>query len=284
MEKSVFENFAVERGWVLVGEGYDNAVYSDAAREKIFRVPKKTDGRSVVELEAVVLPQLAAQNLGAFIPVPTLNEGDSVFFAEYPFVRGALYDELSTKEQEELLVKLTGFLSNLHKVETAPFNMLPQINWYEKCATLYQEVIEHKDLFTAAQLKYAKNLFDSYLNHPEYRTIAPALVHADISLDHVYYDAGKISVIDWSDFCITDPAYEFHHLFEEVDLKKQHLLQYYYIEADPTFWKRAAAYRFLTNFDALFDFIKSGNQTAVEDCLGHISGDMLGCDDNVLRL
>ncbi len=284
MEKSVLENFAAERGWVLVGEGYDNAVYSDAAREKIFRVPKKPDGRAVMEAEAIVLPKLAEQNLGACIPAPTLHEEGGVFFAEYPFVRGVLYDKLKKAEQEDFLIKLTGFLSNLHKVDATTFSMLPQVNWYEKCAALYQEVIEHKYLFTAAQLEYAQNLFDSYLNHPEYKNVPLALVHADISLDHVFYDAGLISVIDWSDFCITDPAYEFHHLLEEIDAKKQHLFQHYYIDADPTFWKRATTYRFLTNFIALFDFAKSGNQTAVKNCLGHISGDILRYDDSVLRL
>lgn len=273
MEKLAIEQLAAARDWVLVGEGYDNAVYSDAARTKIFRVPKKPSGRAIMEAEAIVLPQLAEQNLGAFIPTPTLYEEGGVFFAEYPFVRGVLYEELSKNEQEDLLIKLTGFLSNLHKIDTAPFTMLAQINWYEKCAALYQEVIEHKQLFTAAQLEYAKNLFESYLNHAEYKNVPVALVHADISLGHVYYEAGEISVIDWSDFRITDPAYEFRHLFEELDPAKHHLLQYNYIDADPTFWTRAATYRFLTNFDELLDFVKSDNQAQVQAYLGYIEGD-----------
>lgn len=205
------KQFVTAHGLQFVAEGLDNAVYADTAHTTAFRFPKKADRVATLRQEAMILPLLSG--LGAIVPTPIVKEVDGLVYGEYPFVSGKQYEQLSPAEQIDLLQKLSLFLKALHTFQNPELKLLEE------------------------------NSAPEFLKHPQYVKIPKVLLHADISLDHVYYFDGKIAVIDWSDWHFGDPAYEFHHLLDELPVEQHKILfAYYPAEDDPTFWERAQAY------------------------------------------
>lgn len=277
MENSNLLKFIEKNHWIYLGEGLDNLVYTDADRQKVFRVPKKSDGPEIMSKEALLLPLIAAQDLGATIPLPVIREQDDLFYAEYPFASGKNYVDLSPAARTDYLIKLSNFLQKLHSLKLADAGELSVLNSYERFLSVYKGLREFKleDWLDSAQIAYAEKLFESYLNHEDYKKVPPAIVHGDVSFEHIFYDdAGRLSIIDWSDFHLADPAYDFHHLLNELPRSAHAIFFEHYITPDdPTFWSRAYDYRYLDIFEVLLWRLTQKNEAKIKEYVRQIEAD-----------
>lgn len=275
MTEETIKQFTTAHGLTFVAEGFDNAVYTDANKMHAFRFPKKPDRIDTLRQEAVVLPILTFETCGAIVPAPIVKTAGDLVYGVYPFVSGQLYTEVSPNEQTDLLGKTAAFLKNLRHLKNPAIQKLPVINSYDRFKNVHDGFAQLTDILDPAQLAYGENLFTSFLAHQEYQAIEPVLVHGDISLDHVYYQNGQISVIDWSDFQLADPAYDFHHLLNELP-KSAHSIFFnnYDIGEDQSFWDRAYAYCFMDTFEVLLDAIKHNDAQRVRDFVSYVATDM----------
>lgn len=271
----IITQFTAAHGLEFIAQGFDNAVYADAVHTTAFRFPKKADRVETLRQEAVVLPTLTPDICGATILAPTIKTEAGLVYGIYPFVTGKLYADCTTAEQTDLLAKTATFLQKLHQVKNPVIRALPIIRSYDRFQAVYEGFAKLTDILTPAQLAYGQNLFTSFLSHHEYQSIKPVLVHADISLDHLYYQDGQISVIDWSDFHLADPAYDWHHLLNELP-KSAHQIFFnnYDVGQDESFWERAYAYRFMDTFEVLLDAVKKNDEQRAQDFVGYVAADM----------
>lgn len=268
------QQLAAKNKWGYIGEGFDNIVYADTEKTKAFRVPKKIDGAAVIQRDADILPTLPKQE-GIFLPVPAIKNQDGVTYGEYPFVSGKQYEDLPRQEQKIFLSRLVDFLHDLH-IHTTNLTLeaVPVISCHQHFSVVYTRILEElADVLSEKQMNYAKKIFTSYLE--EYRDTPSALIHGDLSFDHLYYDNGKLSIIDWNDMQYADPAYEFHHLLRQLPKSDQNQLHAQYnTGSDESFWKRAIAYKYIDTFDALLSFVEKKNSDHIKNFLDRIDADM----------
>ena len=268
------KEFAQAHGLEFIGEGFDNVVYADVARQTAWRFPKKADREQTLRQEAIALSHLV--HLDAIIPAPILKEESGLVYGEYPFVSGTHYEQLSPTEQTDLLRKSSVFLGKLHRFQHPDLQILEKINSYARFQAVHEGLRDLKDILNSAQMTYAENVFGSFLKHPEYADLPLALVHGDFSQEHVYYQSGQIAVIDWSDFQLADPAYEFHHLLNELPTEAhQILVDNYDAGADHSFWERAYAYRYMDTFEVLLQAFQAGNTVRVQEFVREVDQDMI---------
>ncbi len=275
MDLNSIKQFATENHLTFIGEGFDNIVYTNSLKESVFRFPKKPDGLDILRKEAIVLPHLTTDACNALVPAPVIHENKDIIYGEYPFVEGRPYGELSSSEKEDFLIKLSVFLQKLHQINNPIFSQLASVNCYERFKKVFQKIENLGSILGTEKMEYAKNLFQTFLQQKGYEQVRPVLVHGDVSLDHIYYNNGQIAVIDWSDFQMTDPAYDFHHLLNEFP-KEVHLTlqQHYDTSVDSSFWWRAYAYRFMDTFEMLLVFVEQQNEEQVSLVLNEIDADM----------
>lgn len=276
MDLNSIKQFANQNQLSFIGEGFDNIVYANSSKESVLRFPKKREGLDILRKEAIVLPHLTLDICSALVPAPVIYEKNSIVYGEYPFVKGNQYSELSSSQKEDLLIKLSVFLQRLHQVNNPDFDQLSRVNCYERFKKVFQKIENLGSILGAEKMEYAKKLFQTFLQQKGYEQVKPVLVHGDISLDHIYYKNGQIAVIDWSDFHLTDPAYDFHHLLNELP-KEAHLTlqQHYETVADASFWWRAYAYRFMDTFEALLVFVEQQNKEQIDLYLNEINADIV---------
>lgn len=275
MNSEQIKQLAAKNEWEYVGEGFDNIVYADAQKLKALRFPKRIEGIALIERDAAVLPTLPAQK-DIVIPVPEIKSQDGLVYGAYPFVSGKQYEHLSEQERRHALVLLIEFLHRLHTQANPAPPVVPTISCHEHFSAIYAKVQEElANILNEKQIDYAKALFSAYLE--QYKLTPTALIHGDISFDHLYYDNdGKLSIIDWNDMQITDPAYEFHHLLRQLPKEERDILrQQYNTSDDESFWKRADAYTKIDTFDALLNFVKEKNTVHIQNFLDRIDTDML---------
>lgn len=267
------KQLAEKNNWQYVGEGFDNIVYADSEKTSAFRLPKKIEGVTMIQRDTDVLPTLPTQE-GIILPIPVVKNQDGVIYGEYPFVSGKKYEELAQQEQSGLLLQLTHFLHRLHTRSHSTLEHVPVINCREHFSLIWERVQkELKDILNEKQMDYAKKLFSSYLE--QYKDTPSALIHGDISFDHLYYDNGQLSIIDWNDMQYTDPAYEFHHLLRQLPTSGEGLLRAQYnTGSDESFWERAIAYKYIDTFDALLSFVENNNTEHIKNFLDRIDADM----------
>lgn len=276
MDLNVIKQFATENQLTFIGEGFDNIVYANSSKELVLRFSKKPNGLDVLRKEAIILPHLTLDVCSALVPAPVIHENKGIVYGEYPFVKGSQYEELSSSQKEDFLIKLSIFLQKLHQINNPIFSQLSSVNCYERFKKVFQKIESLGIILGVEKMEYAKKLFQTFLQQKGYEQVKPVLVHGDISLDHIYYDNGQVAVIDWSDFHLTDPAYDFHHLLNELP-KETHLTlqQYYDAGIDSSFWWRAYAYRFMDTFEALLIFLEQGNKQQITSYLNEISADLV---------
>ncbi|OGH92218.1 MAG: hypothetical protein A2563_00030 [Candidatus Magasanikbacteria bacterium RIFOXYD1_FULL_40_23] len=276
MDLNVIKQFATENHLTFIGEGFDNIVYTNSSKESVFRFPKKSDGLDVLRKESIILPYLTPDACNALVPAPVIHENKGIVYGQYPFVEGRLYGELPSSEKQDFLIKLAVFLQRLHQINNPIFSQLPSVNGYERFKKVFQKIENLGSVLGAEKMGYAKNLFQKFLQQKGYERVRPVFVHGDVSLDHIYYNNGQIAVIDWSDFQMTDPAYDFHHLLNELPREAHLTLQTHYnTGADSSFWYRAYAYRFMDTFEVLLVFVEQQNEEQVSSFLNEISSDLV---------
>ena len=170
----------------------------------------------------VVLPLI--RNL-LNIPVPDFQYVSiTAIFAGYPKLNGEFLwkERLNTFDihtQDLIAEQMAHFLHSLHHINWQPLYK----EWVEPLdlKQVYQEEYENakKRVFPLATIPVRKLIhtaFDNYLSNPLNFIYTPALLHADLSPDHILYDPLQqklTGIIDFGDMMVGDPAIDIMYLF-----------------------------------------------------------------------
>ncbi|HKP51958.1 MAG TPA: phosphotransferase [Chloroflexia bacterium] len=225
---------------VLEGEGDFCRAYT-VNNQWIFRFAYNDEGSRSLEREIALLPSLVA---AIRMPIPNVTYSgwqreNGLAFIGYPKIEGVeLTGEgllgLEPAVREECARVLAGFLTELHSfdAEVAREVGVPECD-YPFCRTeegmlegsaadLYKRELDRLLSYPAldgGMRKYCKYLVEQLLDEDAEGDLPAALIHGDLSQDHVLFDpgAGRISgVIDFSDAIIGSPLLDFmypYHAF-----------------------------------------------------------------------
>src|SRR5690606_13803533 len=124
-------------------------------------------------------------------------------------------------ERAALAGAVGGFLAALHRLDVSLVSRcgLRQSDHAGDIGRLRQAVADAADTTLPAFLRARlETCFDRYLSGPIDAAYRPAILHADLSPEHVRFDpdaAVLTGVIDWGDVRIGDPARDFIFLYED---------------------------------------------------------------------
>lgn len=158
---------------------------------------------------------------------------------------------------EDLPAALGAFLAALHAF---PVNRARELGAEEArepdhTRALFESVREYVyPRLTPAVRRWTDHLFGDYLANPRLWEFTAALVHGDLSSDHILYDraAGRLGgIIDFGDAGIYDPISDFVGLIDYGDAFLQAALAAHAPSLDPLAGERLAFYRRRVPFIAL---------------------------------
>jgi aminoglycoside 2''-phosphotransferase len=210
----------------LIGEGWNSRVYL-VNSELVFRYPKHSRHWEELEREITFL-SFAADKLP--LPVPRYlaafprSSAAPHGYAIYRYLPGRMMDlnGLSKKKRDAAAAALANFLRSLHALQLGP----------EPCVDLPREnprLIAEQYLAGAASAIVPRlsplagrallRVFETYLGESSNFSFKPAVLHADLSRDHVLMENDAVTgVVDFGDVNWGDPDYDFMYLFIEFGL------------------------------------------------------------------
>lgn len=202
----------------------DNSVAFVINDEYIFRFPKREEVKKQLEKEIEMLPKIK-RHLSLAIPEfkfisPTLSFAGHIKITGIP-LSYKRYHSLEKKYQLSIQHSLSDFLKQLHHIPLSELQncRLEVMNLREEYSNnlssakqfIYPDISESKQNITS-------HLFDAYLNDPSHFNYEPALIHNDLSKDHILFDPSTghlLGIIDFGDAAIGDPDYDFMYLLNE---------------------------------------------------------------------
>jgi aminoglycoside 2''-phosphotransferase len=225
----------------------------------IFRFPRpnRPEVEAQLEIERALLPELAKVlplPIPQFIYAGDGPGGSGRRFVGYRKIDGVELrgDVLASAQPAALACQLAEFLSRLHgfPVEQAIQAGLPAVSaddWRSQYVELYRRASERVfPLLSVPARAQQAALWESYLDTDAYFRFRPALIHRDLSSDHILYDAARgalAGIIDWGDAGIGDPALDFVGLLGDYGQAfAEATLAAYLGERDAAFWQRVRFY------------------------------------------
>lgn len=224
-----------------VGEGWDNVVYMINS-EYIFRFPKWDWASESLFRESKLLPIIQTK-LSVQIPdfafIGQASNDFDKYFVGYRPIQGKFlwkdyFYELKESEQEDIYKDLAQFFISLHEIplELLEEGKLEHWGYKDEYAEYFTMIKHHTFSFlTDLEQKKIKAFFDSFLSDERNFSYTPAVLHSDLSSDHILIngDTKRLSgLIDWGDLRIGDPDYDLYPLYEDygVDFVRN-VLRYY---------------------------------------------------------
>jgi aminoglycoside 2''-phosphotransferase len=205
----------------FLGEGWNSVAYlvNDGL---VFRFPKRLEHWKELEREVTFLA-FAADLLPLAVPrymrIAPDSPASAYGYAVYRYLPGhTMYVNALTQEKRAAATEAIGtFLRALHNLQPSPEvgSLLPRED----------ERMAAEEYFARAQREIAPKLrpleasalikqFEIYLSVPENFLFQPAILHADLSRDHILVERDSVTaVIDFGDVNWGDPDYDFMYLF-----------------------------------------------------------------------
>ncbi len=221
------------------GSGWANFAIK-VGGEYLFRFPRDDEAYGCIQAECEVLNKLKPQvpnYLGEFLD-------QDYPFVFYRMIQGRpltheLWNSLDKEKRENFVANLAEFLEILHGINPADCK-IDTIQPLENYQKRYQEFRERCFPYLDEQEKYAaEKLFNNYLNDPEMYRYQPAVVHHDLSENHILLTEDGIGIIDFGDVVIFDPAMDFSGIYAfSLDLYQKLYNQYHGNNKDGGFTKR----------------------------------------------
>lgn len=199
----------------IIDHGYDHTVIV-LDKKLVFRFPKSVEYSKLLKSE-IQLMNVIDVHVETNIPVYTYIPRD-VSFGGYPFLSGkevtvSRYRHFLPREKDQFTQQVASFISKLHAI---PFSQLKNINIEtENSIVLHNSLIRDIKKLVYPKLKKQdiakiETYFEEMIQVLQ-TPYTPTLVHNDLSAGHMLWDAEKesISIIDFSDRAIGDPAIDF---------------------------------------------------------------------------
>ena len=181
----------------------------------LFRFPRNEEAYTAINKEYKIL-EILNKRLPGNIKVPNYiysNLNSDYPYVGYEIIQGEfltdkVFNSLDASKKEDVLNNMATFLNVLHSVDYNELGLKPvnSIEWY-------------KDLFDRVQkicFKYFDDnlrektieLFNMFFNDETMHIYEPALVHGDLSEDHIIITSDGVGIIDFGDLMVFDPAYD----------------------------------------------------------------------------
>ena len=279
--------FAV-RSVAPMQQGWDSATLL-VNGDTVFRFARRPDVEERLAREARLLPQLAPA-LPAAVPYFTrIGEepaSGAVAFVGYPLLPGEplTLTGYSAERVDALAGQLAAFLSALHRFSVAEAAQLgvpggSTAEWRAEYAALYADFAEHCfPLLDEHERARAVVLWEGYLGEPANFAFTPALIHRDLSPEHILHDAATSTltgVIDWGDASIGDPAHDFTGITRSFGQQfTQRVLARYSLPTEGSFWRRVAFYGAIGPFYSIRFGQLSGDEAHITRGLELLGADL----------
>jgi aminoglycoside 2''-phosphotransferase len=229
----------------------------------VFRFANHAAASAAMRVETCLLPLLHEQ-LHVAVPAPAFTgrrDDTGAALMGYPLLPGTplepgVLEALPTATQERLLAQLAASLRRLH---TLP---LPALR---ACGVPVRDPLPHlTEIIARARVtlwprlkapvwQYYEALVEEYARAPQLQRYQPALLHGDLSPDHVLadLDQGRLTgLIDFGDAWIGDPAWDLIYLLEDHGLPLlQRFLTHYAPQDQQLLAHKVQIYQQVNNVD-----------------------------------
>lgn len=243
-----------------IDEGWDHAVVI-LDDKLVFRFPLDDEYATLLLEEIEILAYLEPK-ISVSIPHYT-HIVESAPFAGYPMVRGdqltlERFRQLSPDAYRSFVKQLAAFLSVIHTIDTA----IPELAKVSKSylpddQAHVREVAEAQlhDMLTAQEYAQVQTILED-VDQLLQTDLPNHFIHSDIYARHLLWDdeAHKLGIIDFSDMCFSDPAFDFAELYEYGVQFVHDVYEAYTGPKDATFLTRAWKYECWTAVYMMTDY------------------------------
>ena len=259
-----------------LGSGYncDAFLVND---QYVFKFPKSEKANESLKNEVLALDYL---NNKLPLPIPQIefsSENNEIFpynIIGYKQIRGRIltakmYQSFTENEKDSLAKNIAEFLRTLHAVDIPEELKDLEDDFIEGLRIDYEDI--HSlvyDTLSVQAKKFTDDYYQNALNNDDYKAVRTALIHNDLSCNHIVIDDNNnaAGIIDFGDIAITDVDLEFVYLFEDSeeeigsDLGKR-VLKYYRHENEERLMKKIK----LKQDGESFEKILFGNAMGLDD-------------------
>jgi len=245
----------------LILEGWDSVVM-EVNQDWIFRFPRRPEVVEQQRRELGLLNRLAG-SLPCRVPQPcwtrTADEHNWGFMG-YPKIAGEAISADALNDPQ-IADQVSRFLESLHsfpqfEAEQVGVRVYTPQSWRAEYAEFFawaQSVLF--PLLDADTRARQTGLWLSYLDQPGNFRFQPVLIHGDLGLEHILWDAVDrrlTGVIDWEDARLGDPALDFAGVMAACGEKAvQKLLDCYSLPPGEGFWERLDFYTLIIPYYAV---------------------------------
>ena len=219
----IFKDLKVESIKVL-GSGYDSVAYL-VNNEYVFKIKFSANKKKGYEKEKAIYDFLN-KNLKTNIKIPNIEYShisDDISILGYKEIKGifltpSIYENMTSKEQEQLKKDITLFLKQMHNLDTTEikeYTIDNKQNVLEEYQLLRSTIY---DGLTEEEKEYIEN-FMKKLNTTTIFDDKKCLCHNDFSCNHLLLDDNNrlCGIIDFGDSGIIDEYADFMYLLEDSE-------------------------------------------------------------------
>ena len=208
----------------IILDGWDNHVL-EVNNDTIFRFTRRTETQVQHIKELELLPYLN-NKLSLKVPKPIhwRTQGKPPFYMAYKRIDGEplTREEASQIDTDYLVESFANLLSELQDTPISLFKQVPVYTnevWRTQYFELYNQILDKiAPRLDETIVESIKTIFDEPLNKSNYFDFIPALIHRDLTSDHILNKDREITgVIDWGDACFGDPAFDLAGFIMDYD-------------------------------------------------------------------
>lgn len=203
-------------------DGWDYVVFV-VNNTQVFRFPRREDYVKTLPKEVAFLDKFSSQS-PVKVPKLTLHKmSNGTPYVTYSFIPGIQFkrdviQDYSQQELHDIAKQIGDFLTVLHAfpLETARtlgFEELDSIkSWSDRLNKIKKVVYPH---ISETEQAWTTELFSDFIEMITQNPFENKLTHSDIMPEHIIVNpqTHQLSgIIDFSDMCIADPAYDFTFL------------------------------------------------------------------------
>ena len=234
--------------------GWENLVL-EVNREYIFRFPKYRETEKRLRNEIAFLPTLRG-HLSTQVPdyefIWKGGRNYSRWFGGYGKISGVTVQSPPFRKEwtKPLAAQIASFLKELHSIRLRGdrFRDIPRYPaevWFRTLREQYRKIRRIVYPLLDSRLrsrseKFWQNLLSEFID----ADFEPTLIHGDLGGENILFDPASVrltGILDWSYLQISDPAFEFAHLFIDKSELGEEVLKLYRIE-ESDFKKRVQLY------------------------------------------
>jgi aminoglycoside 2''-phosphotransferase len=196
--------------------------------DRVFRFARHAEATPSLRREACLLPRIAPQ-IDLRVPVPEIASFDSEpAFVAYRLLPGPTltlerYVTLPSAGRDRCTRQVASFLGQLHATDLglARACSVTDEGYRVPFDGLLDRVRQHLSgigAVSAPMLAWVERVIAEYRGTVGRSEYSPALLHGDLSSDHILIaeESGEATgIIDFGDMTIGDPAWDFVYLYEE---------------------------------------------------------------------